>query len=282
MRTHAHRDLPAFIAVFVAILLTGCSRDAGPQGTLANIVFPNQWVGNIDESKFNEPSGICWHTQRKTLFLVGDEGDICEITTEGALVKQKRIRPADFEGVTHNPATGLLYVAIEEAESILEIHPETFEILREFSVPRTFEGKTLLRAGGEGFEAITFVPDPAHTEGGVFYVGNQAFTLTDEQDISAIFQVELPLRSKTGEAIITGYFAPGVIDVSGLHYDPKTDRVCVISDAANILLEYSREHELLSVYAFPGDNQEGITVDADDYIYIAQDTGGIIKLKWLR
>ncbi len=270
------------VAVLSIGFLAGCAADTGPKSTLSKIVFPNQWRGDIDKTKFNEPSGVCWHAQRGTLFLVGDEGDICEIRTDGELVKQKRIRPADFEGITHDPTTGLLYVAVEEAESVLEVHPETFAVQREFAIPRTFEGKTLLEAGGEGFEAITFAPDASHPEGGVFHIANQAFTLDNEQDISAIFQVELPLRGQTGKPKITGYFTPGIIDLAGLHYDPKTDHICVVSDAANILLEYSRQYELLNVYAFPGDNQEGITVDADDHIYIAQDTGGIIKLKWLR
>ena len=35
-------------------------------------------------------------------------------------------------------------------------------------------------------------------------------------------------------------------------------------------------------YAFPGDNQEGITADPNGFLYIAQDSGGILKLKWLR
>ena len=240
-------------------------------------MFPNKWVGDIDKTGLNEPSGICWHAQRRTLFAVGDEGDIREMAVDGAVIKEKRIREADFEGVTYDPATGLLYVAVEEAESILEIHPETLEILREFTIPRDFRGKTLLRAGGEGIEGITFVPDSRHPQGGVFWVANQAFTLSDEQDISAIFQVELPLRTRTGGARITGYFEPGVIDLSGLHYDPATDRILVISDATNLILEYSRDQRLLSVQAFPGDNQEGLTVDSDGFLYIAQDSGGIIE-----
>ena len=274
--------LLVFVAVFFAFLPAGCGKTLGPQKACVDIVFPNEWVGNIDKIEFNEPSGICWHSKRETLFIVGDEGDICEIKTDGSLVKQKHIRDADFEGVTHDPSTGLLYVAIEGAESIIEIHPETFEVSREFSIPRDFEGKTLLAAGKEGIEAITFIPDADHKEGGVFYVANQAFTLSDEQDISAVFQVELPLRSRAGKARITGYFTPGVIDLSGLHYDSTADIILVISDATNTILEYSRQHELLSIHAFPGDNQEGITVDSDGFIYIAQDSGGIIKLKWLR
>lgn len=277
-----NRKLLVIMVVFSLVSAAGCRKACKPQQVLDSIVFQNKWVGDIDKIKFNEPSGICWHNRRKTLFLVGDEGDICEIKTDGTLVKQEHIRDADFEGATHDPATGMLYVVIEEEETVLEIHPDTFEILREFSIPRVFNGKTLLKSDGEGIEAITFVPDSGHPEGGVFYAANQAFTLDDEKDISAIFEIELPLRSKSGQPRILGYFMPGIIDLSGLHYDAKTDHLLVISDATNIILEYSRQHELLSAQAFPGDNQEGVAVDPDDFIYIAQDTGGVIKLEWLR
>jgi len=275
--------LAAFITILSALWLTGCGRTAGPQEVLDTIIFPNKWVGNIDKIEFNEPSGICWHALRGTLFVVGDEGNLCEITTEGALVKQTLLREAaDFEGITYDPSTGLLYLVIEEAEAILEVHPESFEILREFSVPRTFEGKTLLAAGGEGIEALTFIPDAQHPEGGVFYVGNQAFTLSNPEDISAVFRVELPLRTRRGPVRITGYFEPGIIDLSALNYDATTDHILLVSDATNTMLEYSRDDRLLNIWAFPGDNQEGVTVDDEGFIYIAQDSGGIIKLKWLR
>ena len=276
------RILVVLTTVVFVLALGGCGRTVGPEEVSLDIVFPNKWAGDIDKAKFNEPSGICWHGGRGTLFVVGDEGDICEIKTDGTLVKQKHIRDADFEGVTHDPSSGLLYVAVEEEEAIIEVDPETFEVLREFSIPRQFGGKTLMRAGAEGIEAITFIPDAGHAQGGVFYVANQSFVLSNDEDISALFVVEVPLRSKKGEVKITGYFEPGVIDLSGLYYDSAADRIYVVSDASNTILEYSRDHELLSIQAFPGDNQEGITVDSDGYIYIAQDTGGILKLKWLR
>lgn len=276
------RDLVISIVVAFVLVSGGCRNASGPGDAYLDVVFPNKWVGDIDEIKFNEPSGICWHGERGTLFLVGDEGDICEIKADGTLVKQKHIRDADFEGVTHDRSSGLLYVAVEEDEAILEVDPETFKVLREFSIPREFEGKTLMRKGGEGIEAITFAPDDGHKEGGVFYVANQAFTLTNEQDISAIFEVELPLRERSGKVKVLDCFEPGVIDLSGLYYDSSTGNLLVISDAANMIFEYSGDYELLNFYAFPGDNQEGITVDPEGHIYIAQDTGGIIKLKWLR
>jgi myo-inositol-hexaphosphate 3-phosphohydrolase len=40
--------------------------------------------------------------------------------------------------------------------------------------------------------------------------------------------------------------------------------------------------EFLNSWAFPGDNQEGMAVDEEGFLYIAQDSGGIIKTKWDR
>ena len=42
------------------------------------------------------------------------------------------------------------------------------------------------------------------------------------------------------------------------------------------------EGEILQEYAFPGDNQEGLALDGKGYLYIAQDSGGILKMADLR
>ena len=271
--------------VFSIIFLSSCNLPQQKRINVHNILFPSQWVGNIDRSNFNEPSGICFHSQRCTLFVVGDEGDICEMETTGKLLKMKRIRHADFEGITHDPSSGLLYIVVEGEESIIELDPETFEVLREFSIPRALKGKVLLKAGGRGLEAITFIPDPDHSEGGTFFVANQCFNLDNKEDISAIFEVEVPLKSsraKKSRAKLIRYFVPGAIDLSGLYYDKTTELLYCISDATNTILEMDKSGILVSTQAFPGDNQEGITVDDDGYMYIAQDSGGIIKMKWNR
>lgn len=263
------------------ILLSGCAAVLEQQANTASIVFPYQWVGNIDKVGFKEPSGICFHSQRGTLFIVGDGGHVYEIETSGKLVKQMRVRHADFEGITHVPTSGLLYIAVERTESIIELNPETFEILREFSIPRSFKGKTLLAPSSEGIEAITFVPDDNHPEGGTFYVANQSFTLDNSEDISGIFEVELPLNSKAEkltQAKLLRYFMPGVIDLSGLYYNQATEQLYAISDATNTIFVFDRSGTLISARSFPGDNQEGITVDNNGFMYIAQDSGGVIKI----
>lgn len=272
----------SIVFIIIVFFLLGSCQVPAKTTSPPTILFPYQRVANIDRTQFNEPSGIVFHSQRNTLFVVGDEGDICEIQTDGTLVKEKRIRPADFEGITYDPSTNLLYVAVEGEEKIIEIDPDDFAVLRTFTIERTFEGKTALKPGGQGIEAITFVPDSHHPQGGTFYVANQSFKLDDNGELSVICEIELPLKTnsdKNAMAQIVNCFSIGVIDLSGLHYDANSSNLYVISDETNTFFEITKKGKILHSYAFPGDNQEGIAIDNDGFLYIAQDSGGIIKIK---
>ena len=69
------------------------SSSKSPKGK-ATIAFPCKYIGNIDRDRFNEPSGIVYHEERGTLFVVGDEGHIGEIKRGGKYVKKKHLRHA--------------------------------------------------------------------------------------------------------------------------------------------------------------------------------------------
>jgi hypothetical protein len=56
----------------------------------------------------------------------------------------------------------------------------------------------------------------------------------------------------------------------------------IVSGADNIFVEITLEGKLVNQYAFLGDNQEEITWDDEGYLYIVQDSGGILKVKDLR
>ncbi len=275
------------VCVWLVLASVACAGEAVARmgDDLQSIVFDHEWVGDIDQIGFNEPSGIVYYAERGTLFAIGDEGDICEIETDGKLVKQTHIRDADFEGVTYDPATGLLYVVIEGDDRILEIRPDDFAVVREFEIERTFEGRTLLKPGGQGIEAITFVPDAGHPQGGTFYIGNQSFDAAAEEDPSVICEVEVPLKSSgaaVGKAKIVRYFSLGIADFAAFCYDAGSGHIYVVSDANNILLEITTGGDVVKFWAFPGDNQEGLAMDSDGFVYIAQDTGGILKVRWRR
>jgi len=267
------------------VWLACCSCTTAPRGPVTDpsrVVLPYEWVGNIDKGGFNEPSGILFDPGRGTLFVVGDEGQICEITTEGEMLRNATlIEGADFEGLARAPETGTLYVAVEGEEAILEVDPETFALLRRFDLPREAGGVELFRPGGNGIEAICFVPDARHPEGGTFFVANQSFSLEPDEELSVIVEVELPLREagQTAPVRLLRWFEPGVIDISALHHDAETGHILAASDAANCLLELTIDGRCLQVLALTGDNQEGMTLDAEGFMYIAQDSGGVIKIR---
>ena len=159
------------------------------------VELPHRWVGNIVSEPDVELSGITYHPGRKTLFSISDEGHLSEWRTDGRLIRQELIRGEDFEGLTVDPTTGLLYAVIEGKDNILEISPTTFAPQREFSIDRDFEGRKLLKKGGMGLEAIAFIPDQAHPEGGTFWVGNQSFSLKPDRELSVVCQIEIPLKT---------------------------------------------------------------------------------------
>ena len=244
------------------------------------IDLPYTWVGNISRAQIAEPSGVTYHPLRKTLFVVDDGGFIHEIRLDGTKVKTKDLQARDLEGITMDPGTGWLYTVVEDDEMILEINPQTLTIRREFKINRSFEGKTLLKEGGMGVEAITFVPDTSHPEGGTFWIGNQSVNLKPNKEPSVVCEVVVPLNTseaQMAEATIIRFFEMDFIDISGLAYDAQADYLVLISDTTNLLVELKRDGTLLHRYLLPGDDQEGVTLDGLGYMYIAQESGQIIK-----
>ena len=245
------------------------------------IPLPYNWIGSITKENIAEPSGITYHPGRRSLFIADDSGSIHEVNLHGVSVQAKGLNELDIEGITMDPGTGLLYAAIEDDETIIELEPERLTIQRQFRIVRDFKGELLLKKGGMGIEAITFVPDASHPEGGTFWVGNQSFSLKAKDEPSVVCEVVAPLRSETAaiaDAAIINAYKMNFIDISGLAYDPQDDVLVLISDTTNLLVEMSREGTILSRYLLPGDEQEGVTLDGLGYMYIAQESGPIIKL----
>jgi uncharacterized protein YjiK len=267
---------------------SGQGSQSEPVGPPLVARFPGEVVGDIDKTRFGEPSGVVFHPARKTLFIVGDEGDLCEMQTDGTVLQKKHYPSSsvrmDFEGITVNPATGLLYIVIEGAEAILEIDPADLAVKREFEIERMLGGELVMASGGQGIEGITFVPNPKLPHGGTFLVANQAFRLEDAKDASAVFEVEVPLADKAGTpptGKLLRQFSLGVTDLSDLHYDASRNRLYVISDSNDLLFVTTLAGRVIAKYTdLPGADQEGIAFDNAGNTYIAQDSGGVMKIKW--
>ncbi|MCJ7680857.1 MAG: SdiA-regulated domain-containing protein, partial [Candidatus Aminicenantes bacterium] len=245
-------------------LLAACGQ---PVKDGVSIRFPYRWMdepgfgGNIDGQNIEEPSGIVFHPIRGTLFVVSDEGGLYEIGTDGSPVGFMDI-PGDLEGLTVHPGTGLLYIVREGEDVILEVDPDRKTVLRRFLLNREYAGnpefiEKRTDSFDNGIECIAFIPDEAHSEGGTFILGNQ-------WDPSCLIEVEVPLLSSTKEsdtAVILRVLPFKLDDPAGMYFDARTGRLNVVSDVDNILVELTLSGRLVGEYAFPGDNQEGLTQD---------------------
>ena len=261
--------------VAVAFMLTAGCACSDHRSHPTDIVFHYGWEGDIDNAGMREPSGIVYHPGREALIAVGDEGHIARLNTDGSEQQIQVLRKkADLEGITVNPATGLLYVALEGKDRVLEVDPDSMEVVREFQIDRNFKGETVFEPGGNGMEAITFRPDDSHPEGGTFFVTNQG--LTGERPF--IMEVELPLKSGGEAAKNLRMIEPGVMDLSALYWGPRAGSLLVMSDATNSLYRLNEDGDVLEGWSLTGQAQEGITLGPEGYMYIAQDTGGIIKI----
>ncbi len=89
-------------------------------------------------------------------------------------------------------------------------------------------------------------------------------------------------RAETAEAKILQVLPFKLDDPAAMYYDLKTGLLNIVSDADNILVEITLDGRLVNEYAFLADNPEGLARDDEGYLYIAQDTGRIIKVKDFR
>lgn len=231
--------------------------------------------------QLREPSGIAYHQARHTLFVVGDEGDIYEIHTNGAVVNHA-VLPGqpDLEGVTVSTVNGLLYLVVERKDAILEVDPATLAVLRTILIPREFEGALILAPTGDGLEGIAFLPARDAQEQDTFVVANQGLH-PHPQDQPALIELRLPRTedaSSPQTAAIVRYRAVPAVDVSALCFDAASQTLYVVSDRDNLLLACTRDGSVQARRLLPGVDQEGFAIDAEGDVYLAQDSGGIVKL----
>lgn len=267
----------------VLLLVVGLSWE--PRHLRGVRMLPHTVVARLKLPEIPEPSGIAFHPGRHTLFVVGDEGVVGELTPAGVVVQARDLGVRNLEAVTVDPATGLLYVGVEEAAQILELDPDTLEVRRRFFIDRVFEGRVVLADGGAetGLEGLSFIPDSGHPEGGTFFIVNQAFSNDDPADASAILEIEAPLRSSTerrANARIIRHWPQDIPDLSAAYWDAARRRLWVVSDQLNLVMLFNPASGVLEHrWRLPGIEQEGFTLDGAGHAWIAQDVGGLLCIR---
>jgi uncharacterized protein YjiK len=223
--------------------------------------------------QFPEPSGIVYHPGRDTLFIVGDQGDIAEISTAGKLLVMRNVG-GDLESVTCDPGTGLLYAVREGHEILFEIDPDSLKFTRRFTIDRSYEGNVnFLERGGDGIEGLTFRPVPGHPEGGRFFAVNQF-------DPPVLIELEVPLKTapeRFAQARIIAAHPIGSPPLSGVTWDEASGAFLIVSAVWRSVWVTDENGGRLRSVRIPGFMQEGIEVLPDGSFVIVQDTGGLVK-----
>lgn len=212
-----------------------------------------------------EPSGAVFHSRQRKLYVVSDTGVLTSMAIDGSAANNT-IVGGDLEAVcVADPMTNFIYLGLEVPNMILEYDLASSSVIRVFDLTGI-----LPSPGAQGLEALTFVPDAAHPEGGLFHAGNQAD--------GVVYVLSLPLRSNpssTAVQLISTYQpAPFFTDLSGLHYDLASQRIYALFDGPNRLRAVTTTGAFIQEWFVPGLHQEALALDGCTLV-IGEDNGPI-------
>ncbi len=266
------------LMVLALIACKGGNSGDGDIGLTCSISneFTSQRI--IQPQNLVEPSGIAYHPARNTIFSVGDEGDVIEMSLQGATLQSHRFGNLDLEGITVDPGTGLLYIVVEAASRIHEVDPANLVITRTFSLNWNLNGNEVLRLSNEAIESLVFVPDSTASHAGTFYMVNRSKQIDSNSKPSALYQFQLPVRDALAQptGTLLSVWPLEISSVSGLCYDQINQSLLAVSDDRDAVFRLSFNGEVRGCYQVPGTQQEGITLTPAGSVYMADDREGVV------
>ena len=223
-------------------------------------VLPGTTIGNLPSQY--ETSGLTWHDGLQKLFAVSDEGIVSMMNGDGTDIVNWNV-PGDLEALTvADHTSNLIYIGVENPDSILEFDVSTGQVTRTFDLTNWMTG-----ADNRGLEALAFVPDATHSEGGLFYAGLQSD--------GRIYQFALPILSSSSSTAVTFVqsmaIEGGSTDLAGLAYDPSSDLLLAMFDSMDQLNVIDRDGQLRSRWNVPGAGQEAVIL-VDGQFYVGDDS----------
>ena len=219
------------------------SKDSGKKPGDHHANLPVMGSYQIIKAPVEELSGLCMNKDTTAFWSVGDEGDLCQVSFSGAVTRVIRSY-LDLEGITIDPATGDLYLAVEGDQMVCHVAAPGYTTIDTLfhvqeALERDFENN--------GLEGIAWYKD------GQLFVGSQedALVWIYKTDGTMVKRVRL-----TGETSL-------IEEVAGLYYDAKKDWLWVTdSDAGKIFIFSVSTFDLVTYYDVSFiENAESICVD---------------------
>ena len=216
--------------------------------------YPEMGACQVIKARVEELSGLCMTKDSTALWAVGDEGAICKVSFSGVVTPVLKTR-LDAEGITLNPATGDLYIAVEGDQMVCRLKAPDYQTLDTlFYIKEAVEEDF----DNNGLEGISFYKDS------LLFVGSQedALLWTCKLDGTIVSR-----RSLMDETSL-------IEEIAGLCYDPVKNWLWVTdSDACKLFLFSAETFDLLASYDIPSiENAESICVDrTHGYVWVGSD-----------
>lgn len=227
--------------ILLVSLLTSCTESKN---------LPLMKGYQVFDVDVEEISGLCLNADKSALISCGDQGVVKQLSFEGE-ASDILVYPADMEGVTIDPSTGDLYLAIEGSQEVARLAApayDTYESL--FKVQEAIDSN--YRNGGlEGVE---------YYKHDILFVGSQV-------------DANLWQYRTDGTIVSKISFAAFATEIAGLCYEPEEDLLWVTDSRQAIIFLCRTDGTLLATYEVPFvDNLESICVDRErGCIWVASD-----------
>lgn len=204
---------------------------------------PEMGACQVIKARVEELSGLCMTKDSTALWAVGDEGAICRVSFSGAVTTVLKTK-LDAEGITLNPATGDLYIAVEGDQMVCRVKAPDYQTIDTLfyikeAVDEDFDNN--------GLEGISFYKDS------LLFIGSQ------EDALLWICKLDGSIVSRRSLMDETSL----IEEIAGLCYDPVKNWLWVTdSDACKLFLFSAETFDLLASYDIPSiENAESICVD---------------------
>lgn len=194
---------------------------------------------SVCEVNIEELSGLCLNQDGSALLSCGDDGNVKTVSFTGE-VTDLWSYDSDMEGVTLDPTTGDIYLAIEGKQEVHRLAAPGYDAESlAFAVREAVEDDYK----NNGLEAVEYYKD------GILFVGSQQDANLWQYTIDGKMQSKVSLSSFSSE-------------IAGMCYEPESDLLWVTDSRNAKIFLCNPDGTLLASYDIPFiENAESICVD---------------------
>lgn len=214
-----------------------------------------------------EPSGVAFHAARGHLFVVGDEGTLVEL--DGALREVGRATAAaNLEDVAVHAPSGLLVLLAETTSELIVFDAAAGRERHRVRLDRAALLGREPRGKNQGFEGLAYRPGEGGA-GDAFYLVHQA---QPAMVVALRFDPAHP-PAELGAESVARRFEVGRSDLTAITYVAPLGRLALIAERDDRLLVVDEEGRVVGALPLPGVQQEGLAMDAEGRLWVADDRG---------